>query len=53
MDYWASLIHSEEAKALISPRIGCLFILMKYKENTNLKKKSEGIIILIFLLDFS
>lgn len=35
MDYRASLIHSEEAKALISTRFGCLFILMKYKQNTN------------------
>lgn len=53
MDYQASLIDFEGAKALISLRIGCLFLLMKYKQNTNEKKKSEKIIILILVLDFS
>lgn len=52
MDYQACLIHFEEAKGLISLRIGCLFLLMVYKQNTN-EKKSEKIIILIFVLDFS
>lgn len=41
MDYWATLIHFEEAKALISLRIGCLFISMKHKQNTNEKKKKK------------
>lgn len=41
MDYQASLTHFEEAKALkalISPRTGCLFTLMKYTQNTYAKK---------------
>jgi len=52
MDYQASLTHSEEAKTLISPRTGCLFMLMKYKRNTN-ATKSEEVSILTFLFNFS
>lgn len=53
MDYHPSLIYFEEAKALISPRTGCLFIWMKYKQNRNEKQKGEEISTLTFLLNFS